>query len=900
MSDSISISERLSQLQNMFHQGLPGRMEELEQLWSALDKGWDTKNLNQFLHKVHSLAGTAGTFGASTIGHAARKIEVALKQFDDAEVAPDEAGKRLLARDFDRLLELARGWDPSSAPHLPPEDEATKFQRGNNLVYIVEDDELVGKTLVEELAAVDYDTHWFRTPEEFKKACEQWVPEVVVMDMVFDGTDITGAEVISSLLQELDPRPHVVFISVRDDIQARLAAVRVGAKRYFTKPVNMREFIHTLDSLTEKTVSDPYRILLVDDDKAVSQYYALVLEEQGMRTQIISDPMQCLEAIAAFKPDMVLMDLYMPGCTGVELAAIIRQDDTFAQMPITFLSSEAQLDKQLAAMHLGGDDFLTKPVKPEHLVDACLARVKRARQVTRLTRRLQHALRESEYRQLALNQHSIVSTTDASGTITSVNRKFCDTSKYKENELVGKTHSLVNSGYHPPEFFEDMWQTISDGRVWHGVIRNRNKEGGFYWVDSTIVPFLDNNGLPYQYVSVRTDITELVLSRDEILVAKKEADQANAAKSVFLSSMSHELRTPMNAILGFGQLLESSDIDEHHKNDVREILRAGTHQLNLINEILDLSKIESGRIDISIEPIMISTVVQTCRSLMAPLIEKRELSFEIQSGCDTDLCVAADPTRLTQIVLNLFSNAVKYNREKGSIMVRYEEVDTHRVRLEVRDTGIGIPPEDQDEIFKPFFRVGRSSAETEGTGIGLSISKRLVDNMGGAIGFESVPNQGTTFWVELEKADMVESRSADGKEKDLSLKEVKSRNSEEPRILYIEDNVANIKLVEKIIDRRADVGLVSVQQPGTGIRMAKTISPVIVLVDVNMPEMDGFEVLRRLRENPQTASIPVIAVSANVMAEDMSKAAEAGFDGYITKPIDINTFNQTIDKALQK
>lgn len=894
-ADTMTAQERMTRLQQVFHQGLPGRMHELLSLWKDLNSAWLTESQDVFHHRIHSLAGTAGTFGATTISQCATRIELALKPLVEGQQQPTDEQRAFLENEMQQLQRLAAGWDPASTPQLPPDQEPVR-QRGNDLIYVVDDDDLVGRMLVEELSAADYSAQWFSTTDKFMEACKKQNPAVVVMDMVFADSADAGAAAVSGMMPEMNPAPHIVFVSVRDDIEARLAAVRVGAKRYFTKPIKMREFVHTLDGLTEKTISDPYRILLVDDEKSVASYYAAVLEERGIRTHVLTDPMQCLEAIAAFKPDMVLMDIYMPGCTGIELAAVIRQDDKFAQMPITFLSSEEQLDKKLAAMHLGGDDFLTKPVKPDHLVEACLARVKRSRQNTWLNRRLQHALRESEYRQLALNQHSIVSATDADGTITLVNRKFCDISKYTETELVGNYHNLINSGYHTPGFFQDMWNTLVKGSVWHGVVCNRNKNGERYWVDTTIVPFLNQDNLPYQYVSVSTDITELVESRNAILKAKDEAERASSAKTVFLSNMSHELRTPLNAILGFGQLLESSDISEKYKDEVREIVKAGNHQLHLINEILDLARIEAGRIELHMEPVQLASVVKGCQSLMAPLVEKRELELRVAPECAADIWVEADQRRLMQVVLNLMSNAIKYNKQGGKIQVECTEGGSGRVRLSVIDTGIGINSEDQLDLFQPFSRLSNADDGIEGTGIGLSITRRLVEQMGGEIGFQSEPGLGSTFWVEFLKSDSVDARTTNNDE---ASHDAGPEQTNDTRIIYIEDNIANIKLVEKIIARRPRAQLVTEQDPAAGVRLVNSTLPNLVLVDINMPGMSGFDVLRKLRENPDTRQIPVIAVSAKAMSEEIQNATDAGFDGYVCKPIDIGLFNQTIDSVLK-
>ena len=894
----------------------------------------------------------------------------------------------------------------------------------------------------------------------------------------------------------------------------------------------------------------------------------------------------------------------MPEVNGLELAALLREDDRFAQTPILFLSSETDLHKQLIALDLGAEEFLVKPIAPVHLTSAVRSRAKRARKVQGLSEHLSHAMRENEYQKFALDQHAIVSVADATGIILYVNEKFCEISGYSFLELIGHNHRIIKSDRHPVAFYEEMWLTISSGKVWQGTVCNRRKNGDLYWVESTIVPFLDEHGLPYQYISIRTDVTEImqvevalrterdfsdaainalpgvfyVLSQEgrflrfndnliqisgytaqeieqmspldffgaqdkeriaariaqvfteghasteadlvtksgasipfyfqatavdfqgqrcligtgidlseikhtqaalqaseerlrssqiyanigtwdwniqtgeliwseriaplfgypegnlettydnfltavhpddrqavidavtacierraeyhiehrtvwpdgtvrwlmergdvtraadgtplhmlgvvqdisarksaqlaltesrtrleeaqnlarlgnweadmvtgelhwseeiyrifgqnpatfkpsveafiqavhpddvalvreseqraaktgmhdvvhriirpdgairyvhelaqtqldaagqvtrligtvqdvsdlkqaelALIDARDEAERANRAKSEFLSSMSHELRTPMNAILGFAQLLETdSALNADQEDNVNEILKGGRHLLELINEVLDLAKIETGRVDLSLEPVPCASVVKEAINLVKPIADKQGISLEWDTCAD--IMLRADRMRFKQVLINLLSNAVKYNKPHGAVRLEAFALDNNRARLQVIDTGPGIPAAHLADLFQPFQRIGAEQSEVEGSGIGLVISKRLIEMMGGSIGVESQVGQGSTFWIELPLDNTLENAyfdtpSMDGADTQ-SLQPLRT-------ILYIEDNPANLKLVTQILSKRPSFYLLSAPTPAIGLDLAAAKHPDLILL----------------------------------------------------------------------
>ena len=380
--------------------------------------------------------------------------------------------------------------------------------------------------------------------------------------------------------------------------------------------------------------------------------------------------------------------------------------------------------------------------------------------------------------------------------------------------------------------------------------------------------------------------------------AKLAAETANLAKSDFLSSMSHELRTPLSAILGFAQLIQTGSPmpTATQKRSIDQILQAGWYLLELINEVLDLALIESGKLSLSVEPVSLGDVMHECQAMIEPQARKNGIGVafpEFEITC----FVKADRTRLKQILINLLSNAIKYNRANGSVVVEYMTKDPERIRICVKDTGEGLPPEKIEQLFQPFNRLGQESNTVEGTGIGLVVCKRLVEWMGGVIGVESTVGVGSMFWIDLNLTAEPQ-RAVASAELATHVRMQSRANAQLQTLLYVEDNPANLMLVEDIIARRPDIRLLSAMDGNLGVAIARTSLPDVILMDINLPGISGLNALKILAEDPVTAHIPVIALSANAMPRDITKGLEAGFFSYLTKPIKVNEFMETLDVAL--
>jgi PAS domain S-box-containing protein len=470
---------------------------------------------------------------------------------------------------------------------------------------------------------------------------------------------------------------------------------------------------------------------------------------------------------------------------------------------------------------------------------------------------------------------------------------------FDTNEILGRHFSIF---YPAADIVDakpqrDLDETAASGRHEDEGWRVR-KDGSIFWASVVFTAMRDQAGTLRGFAQLTRDLTERNKVEAILTDARALAEKANLAKSDFLSSMSHELRSPLNAILGFAQLMESDTPapTPAQGESIIQILNAGWYLLELINEILDLATIESGKLSMSLEPVSLNELLLECHSMIDPLAQRRGIRMSAPHS-DAAYCIKADRTRIKQVLINLLSNAIKYNRTGGSVAVRCTaNTASGRVRITVTDTGAGLPPEKLEQLFQPFNRLGQEVNGEEGTGIGLVVSKRLVELMDGVIGVESTIGRGSTFWVELlSTAPLVLPAALDPS----AVAESAAATMAGLRtLLYVEDNPANLQLVERLIARRHDVRMLSAVDGNQGVELARTCLPDVILMDINLPGISGIEALKILREDQSTAHIPVVAISANAMARDIQKGMEAGFFRYLTKPIKVSTFNDVLNEAL--
>jgi PAS domain S-box-containing protein len=530
------------------------------------------------------------------------------------------------------------------------------------------------------------------------------------------------------------------------------------------------------------------------------------------------------------------------------------------------------------------------------------------KQVEEERKKLDQRLRDQQFYTRSLIESNIdaLMTTDPLGIITDVNKQMEALTGCTRDELIG---APFKSYFTDPERAEAAIKLVlSEKKVTNYELTASARDGKKTVVSYNATTFYDRDRRLQGVFAAARDVTErqrferaLQESNVELEGAKSAAEKANLAKSDFLSSMSHELRSPLNAILGFAQLMESASPAPAgaQAESIAQILQAGWHLLKLINEILDLAVIESGKVSLSAESVSLAEVMSECQAMMEPQAQQRGVTMTFPRFDDArPLFVSADRTRLKQIVINLLSNAIKYNNERGTVAVECAMSGPERVRISVADSGAGLSPEKLAQLFQPFNRLGQEAGGVAGTGIGLVVTKRLVELMEGVLGVESKVGVGSVFWCELVSAAAPQ-LAAHSDEEAVAVQPVAATTGPRRTLLYVEDNPANMKLVEQLLARRPDIELLTAVNGSLGIEIARAARPRVILMDVNLPGISGIEALKILREDPATARIPVIALSANAMPRDIATGLELGFFRYLTKPIKVKEFMDTLNTALE-
>lgn len=811
--------------------------------------------------------------------------------------------------------------------------------------------------------------------------------------------------------------PTVIALDNHTNFNTRLSALRAGAQLLMDHTVRADALMATLCGIAWPP-AQAYRVLIVDDTQEMLKLHTCMLQNAGVNVLTVNDPLAVRGLVDKFDPDVLLLDIDMPTCQGTELASILHfRDGKSASLPVIYLTGYADTEHLLAARRSGCEDYLVNPVSPEVLRLAVenAARTHRQRRQAEAAQALETAKFDSMRE--GIDEHAIVSIASLDGRIIFANDKFCKISGYSREELIGQNHRIIRSSEHPPEFYASMWRRISGGNIWQGEICNRRKNGCRYWVYTTIVPVLDNEGTLIHYLSIRTDITEIkekserlrrsqmyanigtwdwdlrsnelfwservgplfglfenivkptyeaFLSavhpedRDAVVAAVKDciengvdyniehrcvwpdgsvhwlqergdvvrdndgtplhflgavqditlrkqaefemkeamevAELASRAKSEFLASMSHELRTPLNAILGYAQLFSlNTELSQDGREQAAEIERAGKHLLSLVNDMIDLARIESGKMELSMEQVSVQSVVDGSLALVGSIASQHGIKLITDVGVCRSLMVCADYVRLRQVFINLLSNAIKYNRAQGTVRFVCASLDG-RVRLSVIDTGPGIPLDKQDRLFTAFDRLGEERGTIEGSGIGLNLAKRFVETMGGTIGYENLDGKGSCFWVEFPIAGQI----TEAPEDDALIPSVSRSGARSARrvVLQIEDNPMNVRLMQQIFIIRKEMELRDAPTAELGIEMALADPPSVIIMDINLPGMDGYTALKVLKSDPRTAHIPILAVSANAMLGDAEQGIAAGFVAYLTKPINIKDLFDALDKAV--
>jgi len=647
------------------------------------------------------------------------------------------------------------------------------------------------------------------------------------------------------------------FSSIATDAKGVIQIFNVGAERMLGYAA-----ADVMNKITPADISDPQEV--------VARAKALSVE--------LSTPITPGFEALVFKASRGIEDIY-------ELTYIRKDGSRFPAIVSVTALRDAQGDI-IGYLLIGTDNTARKQVEEEQ-------------------KKLDQRLRDQQFYTRSLIESNIdaIMTTDPSGIISDVNKQMEALTGCTRDELIG---APFKNYFTDPERAEAAIKLVlSEKNVTDYELTARAWDGTETVVSYNATTFYDRDRRLQGVFAAARDVTEqkrfelaLQETNVELESAKSAAEKANLAKSDFLSNMSHELRSPLNAILGFAQLLESTSPlpTASQKESIGQILQSGWHLLKLINEVLDLAVVESGMLSISSEPASLAEVLADCEAMMEPQAQQRGVSMTFPE-LDIPYFVLADRTRVKQVLINLLSNAIKYNREQGTVAVQCTVSTPGRVRISVKDTGAGLPPEKLLQLFQPFNRLGQESSAEEGTGIGLVMSKRVVELMKGVIGVESAVGVGSVFWFEL-LLTPAPTPTAASAESTIVVPAREPSSAPLRTLLYVEDSAANLALVEQLIARRSDIRLLTAVNGALGIELARSSRPEVILMDINLPGISGIEALTILRQDPATAHMVIVALSANAMPRDIQKGLEAGFFRYLTKPIKINEFMETLDVAL--
>ncbi len=687
-----------------------------------------------------------------------------------------------------------------------------------------------------------------------------------IIGFLLIGTDNTARKKAEEALREAGALQNAIFnsanfSSIATDEKGVIQIFNVGAERmlgYMAAEV--------MNKITPADISDPQEIIA----------RAKILSKE------LATPIKPGFEALVFKASRGIEDIY-------ELTYIRKDGSRFpAVVSVTALRDER--GAIIGYLLIGTDNTVRKQIEEEQKM-------------------LAQRLRDHQFYTRSLFESNIdaLITTDPSGIITDVNKQMEGLTGCTRDELIG---APIKTYFTDPGKAEaGINLVLNDNTITNYDLTVRDRTGVETTVSLNATTFYDRNRKLQGVFAAARDVTErnrlyqaLEEKNVELDNARLLAEKANLAKSDFLSSMSHELRSPLNAILGFAQLMETSlpSPTQIQGENIAQILKAGWHLLKLINEILDLAVIESGKVSLSPESISLSEVMAECHSMMEPEAQLNNIRMTFPM-IGKPIYVKADRTRLKQIIINLLSNAIKYNKENGTVVIDCAVSTPGRIRISVTDSGVGITPDKLSQLFQPFNRLGQENSSVSGTGIGLVVTKRLAELMDAVLGVESTVGVGSVFWCDLVIAQAPQLIINNGEIKEFTQQKISGENdaAHVRTLLYVEDNPANLELVEQLVGRQSDIRMISAVNGIQAIEIVHSARPDLILMDINLPGISGIDVMKILHENPATAHIPIVALSANAMPRDIKKGLDAGFYRYLTKPIKVKELMETLNLAFE-
>ncbi len=758
-SDTLSaIKQKLDQLKAEFIDGLPSRYQEIQLAYKRCTKTeTDTQpeDMQTLTRLVHSLSGSAAMYSLDEVSHSARSVEEFLATLKlEKSASMDSESLKMAGKMIETLGGGIRQADSSNMELIHSLMESEESLSSNRLnensdkkILIIEDSPEQLQAMTNILSHFGFTVKGLTGIEDFKSELS-FEPDLILMDIVLQDDALGGTALIQKARDEGLIQCSVLFISVRNDFHARLASVRAGADGYMSKPFSIYELVDTIEGLTSRLSENSLKVMIIDDDVSVTRFYKTLLENAGMKVLTLNHADKVMEYAHSFLPDLIVVDMYMPDCNGIELAKLIKQVKEFIYIPIIFLTNSNSEEVRFSSIEAGAEDFLNKGISPDQVVSMFRYRAQRGREMANML--FHFKLNEQRFKSVSQSILDAIITVNNRGVILFTNPAAERLFASSEAEILGG--SLFEFMAEDARKKLESCLELDIGAEGEDIrslfeIELLPHQGEKLDAEITVTSWQQQNKI--FYTLVLRDISKRKETEALLVKAKEHAEEASRVKGAFLSSMSHELKTPLNAIIGYAEILRhQQEFPQEFKGGIDEIYNAGEDLLALINGVLDLGGVERGGILLNSAPYLISDLHLNDMALLQSAADKRnvKVSFDFQN-CSQET-IDVDKQRFKQVVFNLISNGIKYNSEGGFLKIDCQR-SGETIRISFTDQGVGLAQKEMASLFLKFNRLGKENSNVQGVGIGLVLSKKLVEMMSGNIGVESTLGQGSTFWLEF-------------------------------------------------------------------------------------------------------------------------------------------------------